>query len=106
LPNLTVACPRRADRLAVIQNKQFQASLEATVDLQDKTGELVVVDPAFLPVRAARRGRLKLGAVGVAPHSRWLSPCPLGLVFLDDRLRAGFDFPRLRLPPLLVRRSA
>jgi len=90
------------DRLAVIQNKQFQASLEATVDLQDKTGELVVVDPAFLPVRAARRGRLKLGAVGVGASFTLAFALSLGLVFLDDRLRAGFDFPRLRLPPLLV----
>jgi len=26
----------------------------------------------------------------------------LGLVFLSDRLRAGFDLARLRLPPLLA----
>jgi hypothetical protein len=26
----------------------------------------------------------------------------LGLVFFDDRLRAGFDLARLRLPPLLA----
>jgi hypothetical protein len=64
------------DRLAVIQSKQFQASLEATLDLQDKTGELVVVDPA-LPARASRApwpsedGRSRRRC----PPWRWLSSC-------------------------------
>lgn len=90
------------DRLAVIQSKQFQASLEATLDLQDKTGELVVVDPAFLPARAERRGRLKMGAFGGGAALTLAFFLSLGLVFLDDRLRAGFDLARLRLPPLLA----
>ena len=90
------------DRLAVIQSKQFQASLEATLDLQDKTGELVVVDPAFLPARAERRGRLKMGALGGGAALALAFFLSLGLVFLDDRLRAGFDLARLRLPPLLA----
>jgi len=90
------------DRLAVIQSKQFQASLEATLDLQDKTGELVVVDPAFLPARAERRGRLKLAAMGTAAAAALAFCLSLGLVFLDDRLRAGFDLSRLRLPSLLA----
>ena len=90
------------DRLAVIQSKQFQASLEATLDIQDKTGELVVIDPAFLPVRAERHGRLKIGAMGVAAAAALAFGLSLGLVFLSDRLRAGFDLQRLRLPLLLA----
>ena len=90
------------DRLAVIQSKQFQASLEATLDLQDKTGELVVVDPAFLPARAERRSRLKLGALGAGASLTLAFGLSLLLVFFDDRLRAGFDLTRLRLPPLLA----
>jgi len=90
------------DRLAVIQSKQFQASLEATLDLQDKTGELVVVDPAFLPARAERRGRMKMGAMSAAAALALAFALSLGLVFLDDRLRAGFDLARLRLPSLLA----
>jgi hypothetical protein len=90
------------DRLAVIQSKQFQASLEATLDLQDKTGELVVVDPAFLPARAERYGHLKMGAIGAVATLALAFVLSLGLVFFDDRLRAGFDLARLRLPPLLA----
>jgi hypothetical protein len=90
------------DRLAVIQSKQFQASLEATLDLQDKTGELVVVDPAFLPARAERRGPVKLGAACAGAALALAFALSLGLVFFDDRLRAGFDLSRLRLPPLLA----
>jgi len=90
------------DRLAVIQSKQFQASLEATLDMQDKTGELVVVDPAFLPARAERRGRVKTGVMGAAAALVLAFGLSLGLVFLDDRLRAGFDLARLRLPLLLA----
>jgi hypothetical protein len=90
------------DRLAVIQSKQFQASLEATLDLQDKTGELVVVDPAFLPARPERRSSLKTGAAGGATAFTLAFCLSLGLVFLSDRLRAGFDLARLRLPPLLA----
>jgi hypothetical protein len=90
------------DRLSVIQSKQFQASLEATLDLQDKTGELVVVDPAFLPARPERRSPLKMGAVGGALALALAFAVSLGLVFLNDRLRAGFDLARLRLPPLLA----
>jgi hypothetical protein len=90
------------DRLAVIQSKQFQASLEATLDLQDKTGELVVVDPAFLPARPERRSSLKTGAAGGAAAFSLAFCLSLGLVFLSDRLRAGFDLARLRLPPLLA----
>jgi len=90
------------DRLAVIQSKQFQASLEATLDLQDKTGELVVVDPAFLPARPERRSSLKTGAAGGATAFSLAFCLSLGLVFLSDRLRAGFDLARLRLPPLLA----
>jgi hypothetical protein len=90
------------DRLAVIQSKQFQASLEATLDLQDKTGELVVVDPAFLPARPERRSSLKTGAASGATAFSLAFCLSLGLVFLSDRLRAGFDLARLRLPPLLA----
>jgi hypothetical protein len=90
------------DRLALIQSKQFQASLEATLDLQDKTGELVVVDPAFLPARPERRSRLKTGAAGAASALALAFGLSLGLAFLSDRLRAGFDCARLSLPPLLA----
>ena len=90
------------DRLAVIQSKQFQASLEATLDLQDKTGELVVVDPAFLPTRPERRSPLRTGAAGAAAALALAFCLSLGLAFLSDRLRAGFDCARLGLPPLLA----
>jgi len=90
------------DRLAVLQSKQFQASLQARLDLHDKTGELVVVDPAFLPARAERRGRLKMSALGAGGALALAFGLSLGVVFLDDRLRAGFDLDRLRLPTLLA----
>lgn len=90
------------DRLAVLQSKQFQASLQATLDLQDKTGELVVVDPAFLPARAERRGRVKMGALGAGAALALVFGLSLAVVFFDDRLRAELDFARLGLPPLLA----
>ncbi len=90
------------DRLAVIQNKQFQASLQATLESQDTQGELVVVDPAFLPVQAERRGRLKLAAAGAAGSLGLAVSLSLGVVFLSDRLRSRFDVGRLALPLVLA----
>jgi hypothetical protein len=90
------------DRLSVLQSKQFQASLQATLDLQDKTGELVVVDPAFLPARAERHGRVKTGALGIGAALALAFGLALTSTFLSDRLRARFDLPRLGLPVLLA----
>jgi polysaccharide biosynthesis transport protein len=90
------------DRLAVLQSKQFQASLQATLDLQDKSGELAVVDPAFLPARAERRGRVRTGALGAGAAMALAFGLALTSTFFSDRLRAGFDLARLGLPTLLV----
>lgn len=90
------------DRLSVLQSKQFQASLQATLDLQDKTGELVVVDPAFLPARAERRGRVRTGALGLGAAVALAFGLALTSTLLSNRLRAGFDLARLGLPVLLV----
>jgi hypothetical protein len=90
------------DRLAVIQNKQFQASLQATLESQDTQGELVVVDPAFLPVQPERRGRLKLAAAGAAGSLTLALGLSLGVVFMSDRLRTRFDMGRLALPVVLA----
>jgi hypothetical protein len=90
------------DRLAVIQNKQFQASLQATLESQDAQGELVVVDPAFLPVQPERRGRLKIAAAGAAGSLCLALSLSLGVVFMSDRLRTRFDMGRLALPLVLV----
>jgi uncharacterized protein involved in exopolysaccharide biosynthesis len=91
------------DRLSVLQSKQFQASLQATLDLQDKAGELVIVDPAFLPARAERRGRVKTGAVGAGAAVALAFGLALAAAFLSDRVRAEFDLARLGLPVLLAR---
>ncbi len=90
------------DRLSVLQSKQFQASLHATLDLQDKTGELMVVDPAFLPARAERRGRVKTAALGSEAPVVLAFALALTSALLSDRLRAGFDLSRLGLPTLLT----
>jgi hypothetical protein len=89
-------------RQEMLESKRFQASLHATLELHDKESELVVVDPAFLPVQPARSGRIKMAALGVALSLLLAAGLSVARAAVDDRLHTGVDLARLGLPLLLV----
>jgi uncharacterized protein involved in exopolysaccharide biosynthesis len=89
------------DHHDLLENRQFQAEMQALFATQAKRGDLVVVDPAYRPVVPVRSARLKIIAVGAAGTFFLAVVLSLLLVLRDDRLRHAADLRRFRLPALL-----
>ena len=79
------------ERQRSLESKQFQAQLAATLTAAGQGGQLVVVDPAFRPMRPVAGGRLKIALVGGA-GSVLLALLAIGVfAAFDDRLYAAQD---------------
>jgi hypothetical protein len=89
-------------RQETLETKRFQASLQATLEVQESDGELVLVDPAFEPFQPARSGRMKVTLLGVALSLALAALLALARVAMSDRLHGGIDLQRFALPLLLV----
>jgi uncharacterized protein involved in exopolysaccharide biosynthesis len=89
------------DHHDLLENRQFQAEMQALFATRSKRGDLVVVDPAYKPVVPTRSPRMKILAVGAAGSFLIALVVGLGLVLRDDRLRRAADFRRFGLPSLL-----
>jgi uncharacterized protein involved in exopolysaccharide biosynthesis len=85
----------------LLENRQFQAEMQSLFATQAKRGDLVIVDPAYLPVVPVRSPRRKIAAGGVAGSAVLALAIGLLVVLRDDRLRKAADLRRFKLPPLL-----
>jgi uncharacterized protein involved in exopolysaccharide biosynthesis len=83
------------ERQMQLEGKQFQAELMATLAGGGQGGRLVVIDPAFRPVRPITGGRFKIAVVGLAA-SLVLSLLTIILfAAFDDRLYGERDVNRI-----------
>lgn len=89
------------DHHDLLENRQFQAEMQALFASQSKRGDLVVVDPAYKPVVPVRSPRIKILALGAAGSLLVALAVGLVLVLRDDRLRRASDLRRFGLPSLL-----
>jgi uncharacterized protein involved in exopolysaccharide biosynthesis len=89
------------EHLALLEDRKFQAEMQALFATQAKRADLVVVNPAFKPVVPLRSHRSKILALGGAVSL--LFALSVGLLFAmrDDRLQHAVDIRRFGLPPLL-----
>lgn len=89
------------DRFQSLQDKDFKASIMESAASTGQTAQMVVVDPAFLPIHAAKPGRTTIAASGMAAAAVLSVLLALGLALIDDRLYEAVDVERLNLLPLL-----
>jgi len=79
------------ERQGQLESKQFQAQLAATLAAGGQGGQLVIVDPAFRPMRPVAGGRLKIALVGGAASIALALLVIFGVASFDDRLYAAHD---------------
>ncbi|HEY7376990.1 MAG TPA: hypothetical protein VIF57_32825, partial [Polyangia bacterium] len=79
------------ERQGQLESKQFQAQLAATLTAGGQGGQLVIVDPAFRPMRPVAGGRLKIALVGGAASLALALLVIFGVASFDDRLYAAHD---------------
>ena len=89
------------DRFQSLQDKDFKAQIVESAATTGRTAQMVVVDPAFLPIHAAKPGRTTIVAGGMAAAAAMAALLALGLALIDDRLYDPVDVERLALLPLL-----
>ncbi len=90
------------ERHRQLEDKQFQASLVATMETSGQGGQMVVVDPPFVPTRAVRSSRRLAAGMGLALAAFVSLSVALGFALLDDRLYDAVDVERLGLAPVLA----
>lgn len=89
------------DRFQSMQDKDFRASIVESAATAGQTAQMVVIDPAFLPLHAAKPGRTTIAAGGMMAAALLSAMLALGLALIDDRLYDAVDVERLGLLPLL-----
>lgn len=89
------------DHHDLLENRQFQAEMQAVFTTQGKRGDIVVADPAYKPVVPIRSSRGKILAAGSAGSLLFAIAMGLAMVLRDDRLRRAADLRRFNLPALL-----
>jgi hypothetical protein len=89
------------EHFALLEDRKFQAEMQALFATQANRADLVVVNPAYKPVVPLRSHRSKILALGGTLSL--LSAFSIGLLLAlrDDRLRHATDLQRFGLPPLL-----
>ncbi|HEU4412586.1 MAG TPA: Wzz/FepE/Etk N-terminal domain-containing protein [Polyangiaceae bacterium] len=89
------------ERYNQIQDKLFKASILAGVEASGRASQMVIIDPAFKPVRPTKFGKTRVAAavLGVALGLGLLIAFALAL--LDDRLYTERDLRSLGLGPVV-----
>ena len=84
-----------------IQDKTFLASVASSSASQGSAGQMLVIDPAYKPLRPVGLGRTRLVLVGLA----FIGPLALALAFilalLDDHVYRKADLERLASVPVI-----
>jgi hypothetical protein len=89
------------ERYGQIQDKLFKASILAGVEASGRASQMVIIDPAFKPVRPTKFGKSRVAAtvVGLALGLGLFIAFVLAL--LDDRLYTERDLRSLALGPVV-----
>jgi protein tyrosine kinase modulator len=89
------------ERYNQIQDKLFKASILAGVEASGRASQMVIIDPAFKPVRPTKFGKTRVAASVVAAALALGLIVALVLALLDDRLYNERDLRSLGLGPVV-----
>jgi hypothetical protein len=92
---LTRETAEARERQSLLEGKQFQAQLMATLVGGGQAGRLVVADPPFKPTRPIAGGRFKIALVGGVASMLLGLLSVLAMAAFDDRLYAARDVERI-----------
>lgn len=85
-----------------IQDKTFLASVAASSASQGSAGQMLVVDPAYKPLRPVGAGRAKIVGIGIALAVPLALMFALVLALIDDRIYRKADLDRLAAAPVFA----
>jgi Mrp family chromosome partitioning ATPase len=90
------------ERFQQLESRQFVASMNANMAASGQSSQIVIIDPAFLPVRPSGPSRAARALIGAF----FAMVVGFGVAFVlsltDDRVVEGEDLERLQLAPVLL----
>jgi uncharacterized protein involved in exopolysaccharide biosynthesis len=89
------------ERFQSLQDKEFKAAMVENAATSGRTAQMDIIDPAFLPLHAAKPGRSTIAAVGLLISIVLSLILAIVLALLDDRLYDRVDIERMELLPLI-----
>ncbi len=89
------------ERYSQIQDKLFKASILAGVEASGRASQMVIIDPAFKPIRPTKFGKTRVAASVVAGALALGLLIAFALALLDDRLYTERDLRSLGLGPVV-----
>jgi hypothetical protein len=90
------------ERQEQLESKQFQASLLSTLASTGEAGRLVVVEPAFRPMRPVAGRRATYAGVGAAGSLGVALLIMIVMALFDERLYSADDIRRIMVDPFVV----
>lgn len=90
------------ERYDLIESKHFRASIDANSQLATQSTQMSVIDPAYVPIRPAGRGKKLVVIAGTAAAGMIGFALALLLALMDDRFWNRRDVERLELMDVLV----
>lgn len=89
------------ERYQSLQDKEFKAAMVENAATSGRTAQMDIIDPAFLPLHAAKPGRSVIAGVGLLISLLLSVALAIMLALVDDRLYDRVDIERLELLPLI-----
>ena len=99
---LTREVAEARERLQQLDSQQFMASMTESMLTSGQTAQIIVIDPAFLPVHPIGLSLTKRILVGLAAALALGLGLALGLALLDDVIYDSADVERLQIAPILT----
>lgn len=90
------------ERQEQLESKQFQASLLATLASTGEAGRLVVIEPAFRPMRPVAGRRATYAGLGLVGSLGLALLVMVVMALFDERLYSSGDIRRIVIDPFIV----
>jgi uncharacterized protein involved in exopolysaccharide biosynthesis len=90
------------ERYQQLESRQFIAEMAASSEETGNAAQMVIVDPAYRPIRPAGGGRMKLVVLGFMASCVLAGALVLACAIFDDRIYDRADVEQLGVGPLLV----
>lgn len=104
--NLRRAVGEQRERVQVLADGLFRATMDANQKLAEQGGRLSVVDPAFKPIQPSGPGKTIFMMAGMLLFVTLGLSLAVALAVIDDRLYRRVDLDQLGIPVLAVIPSA
>lgn len=90
------------ERFQQLDTRQFMAAMVASTLTSGQAAQIVVVDPAYLPMHPVGMSRTRRYLMGIAAALVFGMGAAMLLALVDDRIRDSGDVERLELAPVLM----